>query len=150
MIARILAALCAMAAGIGHIRFCAQFGVKQPTQSRLLLGLVILIFGTVSIVLGSIAEYQESGEPSPKSETVPIFEASADLNPTANKSEQVEVPLKDLSKMPSAVLVGSFFSDLFLGSADALVPFCIGCFLEILPLAALLLTVHRRLRSSGP
>jgi hypothetical protein len=88
------------------MQFIAQFGRTRPTQSRILLGSVIVIFGTVSIILSAIAEYRGSG-------------ASADL-------------------------VVSFFGDLLHGNPDALVPFCIGCFLELLPLATLLLTVRAR------
>jgi hypothetical protein len=111
--APVLALLCAAAAGIGLVRFCAQFGVKRPTQSRILLALVIAIFAAVSVTLGAIAEYRGA------------------------------------RNIESTLLVCAFFGDFVRGSLEAVVPFCIGCFLEILPLAALLLLVRGRPKGGG-
>jgi hypothetical protein len=109
-----LAVLCAIGAGIGHLRLCAQFGGKRPTQSRLLLLFLIAIFGTVSVNLGAIGAYRESGEHSLR------------------------------TTIQSTALVVSFFGDLLRGRPEAVVPFFIGGFLEFLPLATLLLTVSRK------
>lgn len=146
VVAQLLAALCAIAAGIGHVRLCAQISAKQPTQNRFLLGLVILIFGMVSVILGSIAEYRDSVQPATKSDAVPFFEARAGVNPTANGRPAGPEIVKPSIERSS--LLRSFFADLLSGAPDALLPFLIGCFLEVLPLATLLLAVPQN--SSSP
>jgi len=113
-IACFLAVLCAMAAGIAHMRLCAQFDTRRPTQSRVLLSSLLLIFAAVSITLGAIAEYRDLVDP--------------------------------LKTIEPVVLVVSFLDDLLHESARAVVPSCVGCFLEVLPLAALFLTVRKRRR----
>jgi hypothetical protein len=143
VVAQLLAVLCAMAAGIGHIRFCAQFSVKNPTQSRLLLGGVIVIFGAVSVFLGSIAEYRTSVEPPSQIQRSPMVEVHAADHAMSGRSNVATVARDDQGKMEPAALVQSFVTDLRKGSANAQVPFWIGCFLELLPIATLLLTVPR-------
>lgn len=140
-----LALLCALAACVGHIRFCAQFGTTRPTQSRSLLGAVIVIFSVVSIMLGAIAEYQQYGEPSIRSDSGPI--AQAHYADYGNKGDGAEDYMADRTRSQPSILVVSFFGALRRASAEALVPFLIGCFLEVLPIATLLLLVPRKRRN---
>lgn len=147
-IGRIFAVLCAIAAGIGHIRFRAQCDIPRTAQTRLLIGAIVLLFGLTSVVLGSMSAYRQIYQPLQLPALPSIDSASHPLNMIDGVTHPYSIltgtprPLPKVlaeQELRSMTLVETFFQDLLAGSLDAVVPFCIGCFLELLPLATLFL-----------
>lgn len=138
-----LAILCNCIACFGHVRFVHQFGTKRPTQNRWMLLTILLIFTSLSIVLGTIGEYHRfaSGlvidvEPV-TDKAIPVK-----IEPGAESQQQTLPGVFGMPQKESSI-AAEFFSDLVAGRTNAVMPFMLSCWIESLPLLALFLLVPK-------